>query len=620
MTQVDLLFRHASFRPGQQSLVTDLWHAVKEGKHVLFNAPTGAGKTDSAISTALTYALQNDLDVFFLTPKTSQHKVAIEVAAGIAKKFDLAFTAVDFVGKKNMCLNQRVKESGDFYHTCERRCKARKCVFKNNSRDKSFAVTRIMTHDELLSECEASNVCAYDEAARVATSARLIVADYYQLFAPPISTAFLRKTGKDVSKSIIIVDEAHNLPKRMRDYLGGSADEESLRKAMHESKAIEPALSNELRGIRDRFVQFQAVKLGSSDEWWSEDGKQNGERMAENKENVVEKNEFSELLGGAPQALSLVERLQKCGEEYVAKEEKQRSACLRLASFINRWLESGSEYSRVISANGLELKCLDSTSITGTADGARSCIAMSGTLLPLEMYRDLIGLEPTRTVLKEYDSYFPVENRLNVLVDSVTTKYEHRTEEGFAKIAAILQQIHDTVEGKELALFFPSYSVMNSILSSMHVPRIVVQREGMNATETSDMLKKFKTERGTLCAVMGGSLSEGIDYSEKEIKCACIVGIPLQEMSLEVRSLVDYYDKKYGKGWEYGYTCPAMNKALQAAGRGIRSEKDKCIVIFLDGRYAWRNYSQCLPQDWNFTASDKPWKVVKAFLDDYNYY
>jgi len=616
MTNVELLFRHESFRPGQQRIVTDLWHALKEGKHFLFNAPTGCGKTDSSLSTALTYGLQNDLDVFFLTPKTSQHKVAIEVAAGIAEKFDSHFKAVDFVGKKSMCLNDAVRESGDFYHACGRRSKARKCSFKNNLRN-GFEFTKIMGHAELLQECGKKGVCAYEAAAQAASQARLIVADYYQLFAPPISTAFLRKTGKDVSKSIVIIDEAHNLPQRMRDYLGGSVNEATFAKAVRESQLFEPELAKELSFLQKKFVQFQAVKLESplSDEAIAPDG----EKTLSEKERRVDKNEWIELLGGEAAALRIADELEKCGEQYVAKEEKQRSACLHLASFILRWLEAGTEYCRVISPEGLECKCLDATSVTGVVDQARSCIAMSGTLLPLEMYRDLIGLDPKRTIVKEYASQFPPENRLNVVVDSVSTRYPRRTKEEYEKIAATLQQVHAALEGKRLAFFFPSYKVMANVLQRMHLPNAFVQREAMNARETAELISSFKKARGTLCGVMGGSLAEGIDYSEKEILCACLVGIPLQEMNLEVQSLVDYYDKKFGRGWEYGYIYPAMNKALQAAGRGIRKESDKCAVLFMDERYLWKNYRKCFPRDLFFTKSDEPWKLVQPFLDGFSY-
>lgn len=613
MAKVELLFRHASFRPGQQRIVTDLWHAIKEGKHFLFNAPTGSGKTDSTISTALTYALDNDLDVFFLTPKTSQHEVAISVAAGIAEKFGLHFKAVDFVGKKSMCLNDRVRESGDFYHACARRCKARKCAFKNNLRN-GFELTQIMGHAELLRHCSKERVCAYEAAARAASQARLVVADYYHLFAPPISTAFLRKTGKDVSKSIIVIDEAHNLPQRMRDYLGASVNEATFSKAGRESQLFDSGLARELGFLQKKFVQFQAVKLAVQPQKSIADAEK-PERL----EQRVDENEFIELLGGETAAALLAEALQKCGEQYVAREEKQRSACLQLSAFLTRWLEAGTEYCRVISADGLECKCLDATTVTGSADKAHSCIAMSGTLLPLEMYRDLIGLDASRTVLKEYACQFPPENRLNVVVDSVSTKYSRRTKEEYEKIAFILQNVHDALDGGRLALFFSSYKVMNAVLPLLHLKNAFVQREAMNAAETSELISSFKKERGTLCAVMGGSLAEGIDYAEKEIACACLVGIPLQEMSLEVQSLIEYYDQKFGRGWEYGYIYPAVNKALQAAGRGIRRESDKCAVLFMDERYLWKAYRKCLPKDFAFTRSNEPWKLLQPFLNGFNY-
>ena len=40
----------------------------------------------------------------------------------------------------------------------------------------------------------------------------------------------------------------------------------------------------------------------------------------------------------------------------------------------------------------------------------------------------------------------------------------------------------------------------------------------------------------------------------------------------------------HGKGWEYAVESPALRKMLQAAGRVIRSETDKGMIIITDGR------------------------------------
>ncbi|MFA5077626.1 MAG: helicase C-terminal domain-containing protein, partial [Candidatus Micrarchaeia archaeon] len=106
-----------------------------------------------------------------------------------------------------------------------------------------------------------------------------------------------------------------------------------------------------------------------------------------------------------------------------------------------------------------------------------------------------------------------------------------------------------------------------------------------------------------LIAVQGGSLSEGVDFSKGEIKNAIVVGIALEEMNLEIKSLIDYYQQKFGKGWEYAYIYPGMTRALQSAGRAIRKDEDKAAIIFLDERFAWGNYRKILPSEEDFAIA-----------------
>jgi DNA excision repair protein ERCC-2 len=47
-----------------------------------------------------------------------------------------------------------------------------------------------------------------------------------------------------------------------------------------------------------------------------------------------------------------------------------------------------------------------------------------------------------------------------------------------------------------------------------------------------------------------------------------------------------------------------MSKAVQAAGRVIRSETDKGIIILMDGRFIESTFSQAMPKDW-YDASPK---------------
>jgi DNA excision repair protein ERCC-2 len=99
-------------------------------------------------------------------------------------------------------------------------------------------------------------------------------------------------------------------------------------------------------------------------------------------------------------------------------------------------------------------------------------------------------------------------------------------------------------------------------------------------------------------AVQGGSFSEGMDYAGETVIGAFVVGPPLPTFALEREQMRVYYQRKYGAGFDYAYTIPAMAKAIQAAGRVIRSETDRGIIILMDGRFLEPGYSQAMPEDW----------------------
>jgi DNA excision repair protein ERCC-2 len=92
---------------------------------------------------------------------------------------------------------------------------------------------------------------------------------------------------------------------------------------------------------------------------------------------------------------------------------------------------------------------------------------------------------------------------------------------------------------------------------------------------------------GVLLGVCGGKLAEGIDYKGQALNGVAVVGLPLgvfDEIQKEVNA---YYTRKYGKidGMLIAYTLPAINRGLQAAGRVIRAESERGVLLFCDRRF-----------------------------------
>jgi len=119
---------------------------------------------------------------------------------------------------------------------------------------------------------------------------------------------------------------------------------------------------------------------------------------------------------------------------------------------------------------------------------------------------------------------------------------------------------------------------------------LYIEQQHMSQSELMDLVTDFKScgdgngNTAALFTVMGGRISEGMDFPAEQLEIAVIVGIPYPKPTARQRGLQNYYDQKFGKGWEYTVQAPAARKMLQAIGRLIRKEDDRGVAVILDKR------------------------------------
>ena len=75
-------------------------------------------------------------------------------------------------------------------------------------------------------------------------------------------------------------------------------------------------------------------------------------------------------------------------------------------------------------------------------------------------------------------------------------------------------------------------------------------------------------------------------------------------ISTPAQELRDYFQEKAGRGYEYAYLYPGMQRVSQALGRVIRRENDRGSALLIDRRYAEPAYRALLPSWWNYRASE----------------
>ncbi len=620
-----ILFSHSRPRKYQEDFIQDVWTSISKGRHLLAHAPTGIGKTAAVLGPALTWALENDGTVFFLTPKISQHEIAVNELLRIAKRHKVKFRAADIIGRRYACVDKNLEQLDvdEFYEVCNKRRKNENCPYYAWARgftpaqreqaklhlEKLLSGYGIVTPAHRLVEMcksfeyggEKKPLCAYEVMTQIARDSQVIIADYFHLLSPGIRESFLIKTKKSLNDSVIIIDEAHNVPSRVRSHLSVSITHLLVRKAEKEIKLMGARhLEKHLRRLSKSMDEILAKKLNDQKETL----------LSKSDVPIWDEDTISEF--------------HDVGVSYLEAANRTKSACIKLSKFFSLWSEELPSYIRMAkkwrSGAGVTVsyKNLDPSLATqDLIDSAHSVIAMSGTLIPLEMYRDLLGFDQERTNMKIYRSPFPKKNRLNVVYTGVTTRYSHRTDEEFRKIGKIVSDLLDVIPGN-VAVFFPSYDVLRNTRDYIKTNReVLVQRESSRPEETNELIalfKRMKDKGAVLLAVAGGSLSEGIDYPGKELVGVIVVGIPLNEYDLETKALIDYYEYKFGAGWTYGYLYPAMSRAIQAAGRLIRNEDDTGVVVFMDERYKWKNYRRVFPPDLDIYITENPVYAVKEFF------
>ncbi len=623
---MSLYFRHRSPRPFQKELMWDVFDAVSNRMVLLANAKTGMGKTDAVLSSAITYARENSLSVFFLTPKISQHKIALDVVRGLAEKYSLPIRAVDMVGRAHCCIDPSMEglDSEGLLTSCIRKRQRGDCAYYGNARgfnryEESRAEERFRvllegygsakSHHEMISLGRESACCPYEWLLRLAAVSDVVVADYHHIMVPNIRDIFLMKIKKRIEDSIIIVDEAHNLASRVRDSMSRGINTFLFARMAKEMRY----LGQDAGPVEEEFRAWSSEMLSKAVP------EKDGGRKPD--ETVVRAGDFHSFIGRFGLTVEeAASRLEDAGVSYVEKTGR-KSACLRLASFLADWGggEDGGPDSddcvRILREERgqffLSKRMLDPSRATRILNDAASAILMSGTLVPLEMHRDILGLDKERTVMKSYPSPFDSSGVVNIIAEDVTTRYTRRDVEGYTSIASKLDAVIASTPGGT-AVFFPSYQVMDNVLPLMRSDGLLVQKPGMKPHEIRTMLRDFR-DGGVLAGVQGGSLSEGVDYCEGEIKTVVIVGVALEEMGIESRALIDYYEGKFGRGWDYGYLYPGTVKALQAAGRARRKESDRVAIVYMDERFKWKKYNWILDRKERVVVTGSPEDVVGEF-------
>jgi DNA excision repair protein ERCC-2 len=266
----------------------------------------------------------------------------------------------------------------------------------------------------------------------------------------------------------------------------------------------------------------------------------------------------------------------------------------------------------------IKITCCDASAmIKDCYDDYGQVAGFSATLKPFDYYARLSGLDPGTVMTGEFQTPFPKERRKLLIIPQISTRYSRR-ERNYGKIADAVQRITALRSGNYF-VFLPSFEFLERVVDLFQPPHgfaVLKQERGMQVARVQTILDHLRGRSvpTIVFAVQGGSFSEGMDYGGEMVIGAFVIGPPLPNYDLEREQMREYYQRRHGAGFEYAYTIPAMAKAIQAAGRVIRSETDRGLIVLMDGRFMEPDYSRSMPADW--FESDVTELVSDSILKD----
>ena len=580
-------FPYGSFRTGQQEMIDDVKSAIIDQACLMLQAPTGTGKTAAVLFGALQEILPQRLTLFFLTAKNT-HKQIVDETLRLIIGGGLPLRAIFITAREKVCLRGR---SSCLPDDCPFALDFGKKV-RESGVIENLLNRKVMGPDSLVEMSKSAGVCPFELQLIISTRCDVVTCDYNYVFDPHVylKRFFLEKSTSGTCS--LLIDEAANLPSRARDYY---------------SPEIRLSWIEQL--LADHQCPMYRRKLL---EPWEEKFRELN--------NLLKQNDSQEYELPPDTELSLhVEQWMNHFIELKDAPEELRLMFRAILDFSKISDSYDSRFHLLFRAEGndsvLQWFCTDpSEFLSERLQACHSSVAFSATLTPFDHFRDLLGFPVDQGTRYRSISYpFPEEN-LGVWIDSsIDTRYKSRTL-SVTLLAEKLRNIYSSVPGTWL-IFFPSYAYIDLIkgfLDESSLP-LLIQTPGMTGEERASFISQIESGFHLVLTVSGGIFAEGIDLRSDTLRGAVIVGPSLPGMNLRLKLLSESFSARNRDGFLHTWAIPGMVRVIQAAGRLIRNEEQRRIIILIGKRFTRYPYIGLLPEHWFSNGSIQ---LLSNGLDD----
>lgn len=585
------LFKQMQFpfptpRPHQRELIQFVEASALEGKRVLIQAPTGLGKTLGVVYPLAREAFHRGEKLVYTTPKNSQHRLAEEAVDrlndGLEKKDEL-ISRLTLNAKSKVCLKSQVRCQPDY-------CEYAKDYYTKVADKKLVEASRHISRlspDYFREQGLLHEVCPFELSLDTVPEADVVIGDYNYVFSPRSLLGRLASpTLASTQKPNLIVDEAHNLPGRARDYFSAELTTDTLDEAERWSSEFDGRLQDDWQiGVRSLRKTLASVITEDSRGSWQAIPVEELRTAA----SVISATFNAALAGSAPE--DLVSRAMGFDDQVrgfvdlIANPRTEIKPFFERAGFNVRW----------------KILCCDaSLEIRVGMAEFKNTVGFSATMKPLPAFERLMGIESATGASREFDSPFDPSRRKILLIPQVSTKSASRHREA-PRIAEIITRVCELKLGHYL-ICFPSFEFANNVsqLIRSDVFKVWVQRRDTKNIDIDALMDSLRgvSQPTLIFAVQGGQLAEGLDYTDVHLKGVVVVGPGLPAFDYENELLRQHFDLTDKAGFQFAYVIPAMTRVIQSAGRLIRNPEDRGLIVLIDNRFLDPQYAAMMPHGW----------------------
>ena len=571
-----LRFPFDVWRPGQREMAAQVWTAIRLGRRLLAAMPTGTGKSAAALYPALkALGAGHTGQVFYLTARTTQRQGPLDALARLRQQ-EMHLWALTLDAKQRQCPEGLVCHP-DF---CPR---AKGHFLRDGAALEEMLQTQDWTPEAIRDMADRHNLCPFEFSLSLCELADLVICDYNYALDPAVHIKRIFDRPGEVT---LLVDEAHNLPDRVRGMLSGQLDGGALRRLRTQV--------GKTAGRKHPLYQAMTEAL----------------------------NALKDLPDEETELPEVPERLRRAAEDLAdAWSDAQRQGLspdgagdtvLEWLGFLRALRDPDTPRAVLWRKPVLTLLALDIAEHFAAVTRAMcGTVCFSATLDPLPEMKTLLGCAEEDACFS-VPSPFPPENLLLIRRD-INTRYAHR-DAACGQLADAIEAMVRAHPGRYIA-FFPSYAFMERTAALLGVP-FRMQRRSMSIPERAEFLAPF-TQRLEPClalCVLGGVFAEGIDLPGDALDGVAVAGVGLPQVGPEREALRRWHEERGRSGFRFAYQLPGMQKVAQAVGRVIRTPSDRGVALLLDDRYGQRDYAALFPGHWQVRAGD----LRQALADFWN--